>query len=223
MTKVEHKHSRKGKTCALCTVSRKFFEPSVLYCRGACCGERIRRNSSYYTDTGRQNSWCTSCYDKLKEGDSISVDDGVELKKKDLVKEKNDALAEEEWIECASCKMWVHQICGLFDGQVRANASVFVCPTCVIKSRKKTAQPCVVARSPQVATDVPHCTMSEAIEKGLYLALQKEYEKKAKELNIPVDNVVKANNLYVRVVSSSEKKHTVRGEVGFFFTDFTCL
>jgi hypothetical protein len=86
-----------------------------------------------------------------------------------------------------------------------------------LKNRKKTAQAWVEARSPLVAGDVPHCTMSEAIEKGLYLALKKEYEKKAKELNIPVDNVLKANNLYVRVVNASEKKHTVRGQVSVLF------
>ena len=216
VTKADHKHSRKGKICTLCSGSRKQFEPTVLYCRRACCGERIRRNAYYYTDTLRQNHWCYSCHDKMKEFDPIILDEGVALNKKDLIKLRNDALAEEEWVECSLCKSFVHQICGLFDGGINQNSSAFVCPMCVIKNRTEKARTLLVGTRPQVVSDIPHCIMSEAMENGLYRALRKAYEKKAKELNVPVDNIEKANNLYVRVVNNSEKKQIVRDEVRIF-------
>ena len=175
--------------------------------------QRIRRNAFYYTDSSKQNSWCAPCYDKLKDADPILLDDGTEIRKKDLQRLKNDAVAEEAWVECDYCKTWIHQICGLFNGRKNRTAAPFICPKCVLKERTENPEVIPSRVSTHVAKDLPHCAMSKAIERGLERALQKAYDKKAKELNCPVAHVEKANDLYVRVVSSTEKKHAVRDEV----------
>jgi hypothetical protein len=85
---------------------------------------------------------------------------------------------------------------------------------CIIQERKKDkGQLSNVPTRSQVLNDLPHCIMSEAIESGLRRALQNLYEEKAEELGIPLDQVEKANTLYVRVAYNSEQTHAVRDEV----------
>lgn len=178
--------------------------------------ERIRRNAWYYTDSSKQNHWCAACYEKLQDFEPIFLDDGIEIKKNDLLRQKNDAIAEEAWIECYLCKTWIHQICGLYNGRSNITVANFVCPKCVLKSRAETGNLLPDGTSIQTAKDLPQCAMSQAIEVGVQCALQKSYEKRATELNCPVDNVQKVNNIYVRVVNNSERRHAVREEVSHF-------
>jgi hypothetical protein len=85
---------------------------------------------------------------------------------------------------------------------------------CIIQERTKDkGQSSNVSTRSQVLNDLPHCMMSEAIESGLHRALQNLYEEKANELGIPLDQVEKANTLYVRVAYNSEQTHAVRDEV----------
>lgn len=63
------------------------------------------------------------------------------------------------------------------------------------------------------AKDLPQCSMSEAIEKGLENALAKKYEEKAAELDVSLDEIDKVDDISIRVVSNMERQHLVRDEV----------
>jgi hypothetical protein len=58
--------------------------------------------------------------------------------------------------------------------------------------------------------------LSESIEKGIARTLSKAYEKLAKDRDCTIAQVEKAENLFVRVVSSLQKKQKVREGVSFF-------
>ena len=205
---------RKGDICALCGSQRRLFEPTVLYCNGACGMQRIRRNAAYFTDPSRLNHWCVPCNGLLKETEPITLDDGSEVKKKHLQRLKNDALPEEAWVQCDDCHNWVHQICALFNGRKNKAAASYTCPKCYIKKKDKgVGEKKEKVQSMKSAKDLPHCAMSEAIEMGLLKMLDQAYSDKAKELKCSVDQVDKADSLCVRVVSSMDKKHMVRDEV----------
>ena len=177
--------------------------------------QRIRRNASYYTDPSKQNHWCTSCYVLLKDGEPVALDDGSEISKSSLQKFKNDALPEEAWVQCDDCHEWVHQICALFNGRRNKTAVAYTCPSCYVKKKNKTGEG-EKNEDMQVvkcAKDLPRCTMSDAIEKGVEKALAKKYEEKAKELKVGVDQIDKADGISIRVVSNMERQHLVRDEV----------
>ena len=217
----EQIQKRKGDSCALCGSQRRLFEPTVLYCNGACGMQRIRRNAFYYTDPSKQNHWCTPCYGLLKDFEPVALDDGSEVSKSSLQKYKNDALPEEAWVQCDDCHEWVHQICALFNGRRNKTAAAYTCPSCYVKKKneagdgkeeKKDEEEKQVVKS---AKDLPQCSMSEALEKGLEKALAKKYEEKAAELEVSLDEIDKVDGISIRVVSNMERQHLVRDEVSF--------
>lgn len=217
----EQIQKRKGDSCALCGSQRRLFEPTVLYCNGACGMQRIRRNAFYYTDPSKQNHWCTPCYGLLKDSEPVALDDGSEVSKSSLQKYKNDALPEEAWVQCDDCHEWVHQICALFNGRRNKTAAAYTCPSCYVKKKNKAGvgkeeekdeEEKQVVKS---AKDLPQCSMSEAMEKGLEKALAKKYEEKAAELEVSLDEIDKVDGISIRVVSNMERQHLVRDEVSF--------
>lgn len=176
------------------------------------CGiERIKRNATYYTYGSNQNCWCQDCYGSFKPNQIITLDDGSEIMKSRLMRSKHDSLPEEGWVECDQCKSRVHQICALHNSRMSKPNSIFWCPDCV---ESKTC----VDESPNMdalgAKDLPTCTMSDFMEKGLQKSLTAAYEGKAKATNVRIDDIEKANGLCIRVLSHVEKKHVVRDEVG---------
>jgi hypothetical protein len=66
------------------------------------------------------------------------------------------------------------------------------------------------------AEDLPRCKMSDALEQGLYDALQLAYSARSNELGITLENVEKAEGLCVRVLSNVEKKNLVGEKVRNF-------
>ena len=64
----------------------------------------------YYTNGSHQNVWCVKCYSKLKENETIILDDGSEIRKSRLYEAKNDSNPEETWVRCDGCNENVHQI-----------------------------------------------------------------------------------------------------------------
>lgn len=138
------------------------------------------------------------------------LDDGTEAKKSDLQECKNDALPEEGWVNCDHCNSWVHQICSLFNGRVNKTTARYTCPNCYLS---KDCVGRVFSKQIKVASDLPHCKMSEAIESGLLAALEKAYKDRSEQLGLSIDNVEKAEPLSIRVVSNTEKKHLVGKEV----------
>lgn len=174
--------------------------------------QRIRRNATYYTDSSKMNHWCVPCHLLLKDSDPILLDDGNEIRKKDLQKLKNDALPEEAWVQCDVCHNWVHQICALFNGRKNKTAATYTCPKCHIKKARE-GKSGKVLQPMKCAKDLPHCKMSEAIEKGMQETLNDAYEDTARERSVSVAQVEKAKGLSIRVVSNMEKKHMVRDEM----------
>jgi len=203
-----------GDICALCNSQRRLFEPTVLHCNGTCGMQKIRRNSYYYTAGSKSNSnhWCVNCHGLLKDEETIMLDDGTEVWKKDLQKVKNDSMPEEAWVQCDKCDSWVHQICALFNGRKNKSASSFSCPKCDLA--KLSAPGLKLASKPlKAAKDLPHCKMSLAIEKGLEKHLGKAYMLRAKNKGLTLQKVEKVEGVTVRVVSNMEKKHVVRDEM----------
>ena len=198
--------------CILCGLSRRKFQPPVLYCVGMVCGmERIKRNALYYTNGSNQNIWCEKCFPKLKDNESIILDDGSETCKSRLHQVKNDANPEEAWVRCDGCNASVHQICALTGDRIRNPHEKWFCPICDLKNRKDFfLRPAKFARR---AEDLPHCEMSDFLEKRVVINLEKAYESKSKEMNIPLHEIEKAKGLSIRVLSHITKKHAVRDEV----------
>jgi hypothetical protein len=203
-----------GVACSLCGSQKRCFEPTVLCCQGRQCGmQRIKRHAAYYTDRTKQNHWCTPCYDLLKSEETIVLDDGGEILKKELQEFKNDALPEEAWVHCDQCHSWVHQICALFNGRTNKSTATYTCPNCHLKKESPADTRTQIEKLLKGAEDLAHCNMSMALEKGLIEALNTAYKGKAEELGVGVDQVEKAGGLTVRVVSNMEKKHFVGEEV----------
>lgn len=200
-------------SCSLCGSHRRLFEPTTLYCNGACGMQRIRRNASYFTDHTKQNHWCASCYAGLQDDEPILLEDGSQIRQSDLQKLKNDGLSEETWVQCDECKGWCHQICALFNGRKNKNAAEYRCPKCHVNKEREAEPLGPEKKEVKVAKDLPRCKMSAAIESGLHKALASAYEERALDLGVDVSEVEKADGLCVRVVSNLEKKHVVRDEV----------
>mmetsp|Transcript_24957 Transcript_24957/g.41383 ORF Transcript_24957/g.41383 Transcript_24957/m.41383 type:complete len:892 (+) Transcript_24957:3467-6142(+) len=203
-----------GDICTLCNDQRRLFEPTALYCNGACGMQKIRRNSYYYTAGPKSNSnqWCVNCYGLLKEDEPILLDDGAELRKHELQKLKNDANPEEAWVQCDTCDSWVHQICALFNGRKNKSSASYLCPKCHLK-KLGVGEVKLPDQPMKAAKDLPHCKMSMAIEKGLQKRLNTAYEQRTQELGVSMQLVEKADGLTVRVISNMEKKHIVRDEM----------
>lgn len=178
--------------------------------------QKIRRNSYYYTagPKSNMNHWCVSCYEVLKEGETIVLDDGSEVHKQDLHKLKNDSKPEEAWVQCDTCDSWVHQICALFNGRKNKSAASYLCPKCHLV-KLKTGEAKQPEEPLKAAQDLPHSKMSLALEKGMQSQLKKAYELRAQDKGVSVAVVEKAEGLTVRVISNMEKTHQVRDEVRF--------
>lgn len=216
---IESSHNNlesKGEVCSLCGLQNRRFEPSVLYCQGACGLERIKRNAKYYTDRTKQNHWCDACYDRMKPDDPVILDDGTKIRRSELQDYKNDALAEEKWVSCDECKSWVHQVCALFNDRMNRSDARYRCPNCEL--RKKATDPVLPKRpdSLKSASELPGCKMTDAIEAGLEQALKQAYQSRAASLGVSVEAVEKVQGvLSVRVLSDVERKHVVGEKVSF--------
>lgn len=175
--------------------------------------QRIKRQAMYFTDRTKQNHWCEECYGQLKADEAIVLDDGNEIMKRDLQEFKNDAVPEEGWVNCDSCKTWVHQICALFNGRTNKSTATFTCPNCYVH-QLSPGQPSPTTM--KGSRELPESHLSRAIEKGLAEVLAKEYESRAKELGCGIEEVEKATGLTVRVLSNVDKNHYVGDEVSLF-------
>lgn len=174
----------------------------------------------YYTNGSHQNIWCGKCYSKLKDNDTIILDDGSETRKSRLYEAKNDSNPEETWVRCDGCEANVHQICALTSDRIRDPSRKFLCPKCDLKSRSGMEPK--LAKYYLRAEDLQRCEMSDSMEKGLALILQHAYELKAKQLQIPIDDVEKAEGLFIRVLSHITKKQPVRDEMYHLYSKSGC-
>jgi E1A/CREB-binding protein len=176
----------------------------------------IRRNAYFYHGGNNQYHWCSPCYSELKENTPIRLLD-LTLHKSELTKEKHSIYDPEPWVECDSCKLWVHQICALFNGRrnFSVDETIFFCPTCVIEKRRKAGEAPITSsvNVKMQASDLPQSTLGQFLERKIAQRLQRAYEDNAEKLSIPIEQVEKCNNLTLRVVSSYDKDQNVRDGV----------
>ncbi|KAI9196308.1 hypothetical protein LWI28_022808 [Acer negundo] len=202
-------HAMSENSCQLCAVEKLTFEPPPIYCTP--CGARIKRNAMYYTmgagDT--RHYFCIPCYNEAR-GESIFVD-GTAIPKARLEKKKNDEETEEWWVQCDKCEAWQHQICALFNGRRNDGGQAeYTCPNCYIEEvergeRKPLPQSAVLG-----AKDLPRTILSDHIEQRLFKRLKQERLERAKCQGKSYDEVLGAESLVIRVVSSVDKKLEVK-------------
>ena len=139
------------------------------------------------------------------------LDDGSETRKSRLQEVKNNSNPEETWVRCDGCKANVHQVCALTNDRIRNPEQKFFCPKCDLMNRK--GFDLAPSRFHRRAEDLQKCEMSDFMEEGLAKSLKVAYESKAKEMNIPIEEIEKVEGIVIRVLSHITKKHTVRDEV----------
>ncbi|KAF7843503.1 histone acetyltransferase HAC12-like [Senna tora] len=182
-------------SCSLCGMHKLSLTPVPIFCLS--CGNRISRNANYYyrsaQESDTEDCFCSSCY-MNSQGGSIKFN-GESISKTTLESTRNDDVPEEDWAQCDKCKRWQHQICALFDSERNLECKVeYVCP---------------------------HCCLEE-LENGVRVPLPEnaifERADRAKIEGKNVDEILKAENLSVRVVSSVEKQLKVEEQ----FLDIHC-
>lgn len=208
----------KGDACALCGSEKLLFEPPVFYCNGfKCSSQRIRRNSYYYVGGNNKYHWCHQCYGDLKDNQELQMPDAV-LRKKDLLKKKNDEVREESWVHCDRCNRWIHQICGLFNTRKNQDQrSEYVCPRCSMHERKKKGQHEGTSTTP-TAADLQRTKLSEYLENHIHgkveMYIDKIAKEKAEKENIPIEQAKKSfemgGPITIRQVTSMDRKLEVR-------------
>ena len=197
----EEQRKSSGDVCVLCGCEKLLFEPTVYYCNGSCNGQRIRRNSYYYTGGRNQYHWCQQCFNELKEKEPLEFPDCT-LWKKELQKKKNDEMHEEPWVECSQCNRWVHQICALFNGRMNKGTTIYHCPFCFM-ARRSTREP---QPKPLGAKDIRHTKLSRFLEDRVSKSLKDAYDC-AKEPR-PISETSSA--IYVRQLSNIDKLHQAK-------------
>ena len=210
---MEEKRSN-NEACLVCGEISLKFEPPVYYCNGKCGGQRIRRNSYYYSAGNNAYHWCTLCFQELRENQLIQLPDCT-ITKAELAKnkKKHSEESEEPWVQCDSCERWVHQICGLFNGRRNLGDSTgYMCPTCLLERRKLGGQEGFVSSTTKKmqAIDLPRTTLSDFIERRISERLEKAYLDTAFKLNQTIDEVEKCPPLTLRQVSCFDKNQPTR-------------
>jgi len=192
-----------GDVCILCGCEKLLFEPTVYYCNGSCNGQRIRRNSYYYTGGRNQYHWCQQCYNDLKEKDPLEFPDCT-LWKRELQKKKNDEMHEEPWVECSQCNRWVHQICALFNGRMNKGTTIYHCPFCFMARRSN----CKPQPKPLGAKDIRHTKLSGFLEDRVIKSLEDCYARTKSDAC--GRGIEKSSTIYVRQLSNIDKLHQVK-------------
>lgn len=173
----DHQRRQNSKACTLCGCEKLLFEPPVYFCSGMNCQNgRIRRNSHFYVGGNNQFYWCSTCFNELDDKIPIELAD-TSIMKSDLTRKKNDEVNEESWVQCDTCQLWVHQICGLFNNrQNKEHTSKYSCPRCLLAMRRSTE--ITPGTRPLSAEDLPRTTLSEWLEKSI----TKKLENRKREL-----------------------------------------
>jgi E1A/CREB-binding protein len=209
----EHRKSS-GDVCVLCGCEKLLFEPTVYYCNGSCNGQRIRRNSYYYTGGRNQYHWCQQCFNELREKEPLEFADCT-LWKKELQKKKNDEMHEEPWVECSQCNRWVHQICALFNGRMNKGTTIYHCPFCFM-ARRGAREP---HAKPLGAKEIRHTKLSRFLEDRVIKSLEDAYARNATSTGRSMVPNEKAPAIYVRQLSNIEKMHQVKPRILQRYTD----
>lgn len=205
----EEQRKSNGDVCVLCGCEKLLFEPTVYYCNGSCNGQRIRRNSYYYTGGRNQYHWCQQCFSDLRDKDPLEFADCT-LWKRELQKKKNDEMHEEPWVECSQCNRWVHQICALFNGRMNKGTTIYHCPFCFMARRSKhDPHP-----RPLGAKNIRHTKLSQFLEDRVHKALADASARGSTFTTAAKPhNYDKASPIYVRQLSNIDKMHQVKPNI----------
>lgn len=196
--------SRSEDYCQLCGVDKKItFPPVPIYC--ALCGARIKR-TYYCSSDGKEahHSFCLLCY-KESRGGSVKIN-GAAISKSKLMKRGNNEEHEEPWVQCDRCEGWQHQICALFNDKIDLEGRAkYICPKCYLKD-VETGKHKPLALTAFAAKDLPRSKLSDHIEQRLFGRLKQERQARANMEKKNIEEVIGAENLVVRVVSSVNKQ-----------------
>jgi len=200
--KEQEEKRRDGGACPLCACDKLLYEPPIYYCNGTCNGQRIRRNSYFYTGGRNMYHWCTNCFAEMKD-EEIHIG-GTVLRKSELIKKKNDEVAEEPWVECDRCNRWVHQICALFNGRNNQGDAVkYYCPECTLVRRRESGNMAPTCQ-PLSARSIKHTKFSEFLEQRVQKKFDECFRNLSREKGQSIQKVEKDKRaVYVRQVGLS--------------------
>lgn len=201
-------HQMSASACSACAVEILCFDPIPVFC--SQCGCRIKRNATYHTTGTGENSvnFCGPCYSAIRS-DTLETY-GCKVQKSMLGKKKNSEQRIEGWVECDKCKKWQHQICVLFNARINKERSEYVCPDCCIAEMERGTRVPRPASSVFGAKDLPRTVLSDHVEERLAWKLEQERLDRATALGKKPEEVLTAEGLVVRVVSSVDKKLDVK-------------
>ncbi|XP_072984159.1 probable histone acetyltransferase HAC-like 3 isoform X1 [Typha latifolia] len=204
-------HLRDQNTCSLCGMEKLLFETPPRFC--ASCSKQINPKGVYYVkgaDGSDSVSFCGNCYNSSGETMKFALG-GV--RKVNLEKRWNygETDAESEWwVQCDKCKAWQHQICALFNGMRKEAQADYTCPNCFLKEIESRERVPLESSKILGANELPRTMLSDHIEQWLFSHLMQDREKRASTLGKNIDEVVAAEGLTVRVVSSIERIFKVK-------------
>ncbi|CAL0308326.1 unnamed protein product [Lupinus luteus] len=203
--------NKESRPCQLCGIHDHFLA-SQAYC--VTCEVRIEKNAYYYCKsaekTEKEYCFCINCYNKNSRSSYISCN-GTSISKKLLNKKINDVVMEEPWVQCDKCQKWQHQICALYMSK-RDLEEDYLCPKCCLKEIENGVHAPLPKSKAAIfgAKDFPRTMLSEHIEQRLFKRLAQEREEKANKEAKNLDEVLAAENLCVRVLSSVNKQLKVK-------------
>eukprot|EP00271_Cylindrocystis_brebissonii_P010329 TRINITY_DN264_c1_g1_i6.p1 TRINITY_DN264_c1_g1~~TRINITY_DN264_c1_g1_i6.p1 ORF type:complete len:1617 (-),score=375.18 TRINITY_DN264_c1_g1_i6:703-4923(-) len=187
--------SEGGDQCNLCGVEKLYLEPPPLYCTQ--CNLRIQKKQHYAIKGSGENKqfFCKACCKQVKK----EVQAQLEQK-------ENNEEPEESWVECDTCKKWMHQVCALFNQRCNEGSKSYTCPRCCLAAMEKgTRQPAPLS-SVLGASDLPKTHLSDELEERLRKRLAIDRSERARAQGLKPEQVPTAEDLVVRVVASTEKK-----------------
>ena len=85
-----------------------------------------------------------------------------------LEKRRNDDVVAEPWVQCDSCKQWVHQICAMFNlrkNAMTSHSAHYVCPTCRLDALED--QEIAAAKAAAPAVTPSRASKSPAVKKSM--------------------------------------------------------
>ncbi|XP_061367021.1 uncharacterized protein LOC133310142 [Gastrolobium bilobum] len=195
-------------TCQLCGMDELSFAPLPIYF--LTCGVCIKRNANYYycktaEEFDIDNCFCTTCYKKSRR--KTIAFKGTSISKTFFDRKTNYEIMNEPWVQCDKCKRWKHQICALYNTTTDMEGnSEYMCPMCCLNETENGMREPLRKTNIFGAKDLPRTMLSEHIEQRLLKRLEQERADMEKFEGKNLDEVLVAENLCVRVVSSSNKQ-----------------
>lgn len=95
-----------------------------------------------------------------------------------------------QWVQCARCKAWQHQICSLFnETRNQSELTEYLCPTCILHG-SENGEKLLNQTKAYGAKDLPTTRLSDHIEKWLSQSLKKERQERAQSLGKSYEEVI---------------------------------